>query len=91
MLYLFYTMDWELYAWLKRGSRRKEVLLILSRSNNPLTTKEIKLKLSIAMSQASFTIKELYDKKLIECLNPKDKIGKIYKITKSGKELLNEI
>ena len=84
-------MDWELYAWLKRGNRRKEVLKVIANSNKPLTVKEIKLELKIAMSQASFTVKELQDKKLINCLNPKDKIGRLYKINNEGKEILNEI
>jgi len=84
-------MDWELYAWLKRGSRRKEVLRLLLNSQSPLTTNEIKLKLKVAISQASFTVKELNDKRLIECLNPKDNIGRLYHATKKGREILNEV
>ena len=34
---------------------------------------------------------ELEDKKLVKCLNPKDRIYKLYKITKTGKEVLNKI
>ena len=56
-----------------------------------MTTNEIKAKLKVALSQASFTIKELSNKKLVECLNPKDKIGRLYKITNDGKGILNEI
>ena len=84
-------MDWELYAWLKRGNRRKEVLKIISGSKSPLTVSEIKVKLRIAMAQASFTIKELSDRKLIDCLNPKDKIGRLYQISKTGQVILNGI
>ena len=84
-------MDWDLYAWLKRGNRRKEVLKLLINSQSPMTTNEIKAKLKVALSQASFTVKELSDKKLVECLNPKDKIGRLYKITNEGKVILNEI
>jgi len=84
-------MNWELYAWLKRGNRRREVLKLIASSNNPLTVKEIKNKLKVAMAQSSFTVKELFDKKLIDCLNPNDKIGRLYKISKNGSDLLNEI
>ena len=84
-------MNWELYAWLKRGNRRREVLKIIAGSNTPLTVKEIKNKLKVAMAQSSFTVKELSDKKLIDCLNPKDKIGRLYKINKNGSDLLNGI
>jgi|TARA_B100001971_G_C18059976_1_gene467396 predicted transcriptional regulator len=84
-------MNWELYAWLKRGNRRKEVLKVIASSNTPLTVNEIKTKVKIAMAQASFTVKELLNKRLMDCLNPNDKIGKLYKINKSGRDLLNEI
>ena len=81
-------MDWGLYAWVNRGSRRKSVLELLAKSEKPLSTNYIKKSLKIAISQASFTLKELFDKKLIESVNPKDKIGKLYVITKKGGVLL---
>ncbi|MCD6229514.1 MAG: ArsR family transcriptional regulator [Candidatus Diapherotrites archaeon] len=83
-------MDWVLYAWLKRGSRRKTVLFELHVSKEPLAANDISRNLNIAISQASFTIKELHGKKLVECLNPLDKIGRLYKITSKGREILNE-
>lgn len=83
-------MDWGLYAWVNRGSRRKSVLELLAKSEKPLSTNEIKKSLKIAISQASFTLKELSSKKLVECVNPKDKIGKLYVITKKGKVLLTK-
>ena len=81
-------MDWKKFAWLKRGKRRVEVLNIFYNSNHPLTIKEIKNTSKIAMSQASITVSDLYDNKLISCLNPDDKIGKLFKITVEGKNLL---
>ena len=81
-------MDWVLYAWLKRGSRRKDVLLLLSNSDIPLTTNEIKNKLKISLSQSSLTLKELLKKELIDCLNPYDKIGKLYKINDKGEVII---
>ena len=81
-------MDWGLYAWVNRGSRRKSVLELLAKSEKPLSTNDVKKSLKIAISQASFTLKELLNKKLIESVNPKDKIGKLYVITKRGKVLL---
>ena len=83
-------MDWGLYAWVNRGSRRKSVLELLAKSEKPLSTNDVKKSLKIAISQASFTLKELLDKRLIECVNPKDNIGKLYVITKKGKVLLTK-
>ena len=84
-------MDWKLFAWLKRGKRRQSVLEVLSESNKPLSTNEIKVKLKVAISQASFTLKELVDKKLISSVNPDDNIGKLYIITDMGKKVLVEL
>ncbi|MFT4243837.1 MAG: hypothetical protein ACMXYB_00080 [Candidatus Woesearchaeota archaeon] len=84
-------MDWELYAWLKRGKRRKEVLEIINSKNKPLSVNDIKNELKIAISQSSFTVKELIDKKLISCLNSEDNIGRLYVITEKGKKLINKI
>jgi len=83
-------MDWKLFAWLKRGKRRQSVLELLSKSDKPLSANEIKVKLKIAISQASFTLKELMDKKLISSVNPEDNIGKLYIITENGKRILEE-
>lgn len=83
-------MDWGLYAWINRGSRRKSVLELLAKSERPLSTNDVKKSLKIAISQASFTLKELFDKKLIECVNPKDKIGKLYVISKQGRAIVKK-
>ena len=81
-------MDWKKFAWLKRGKRRVEVLNILYNSNRPLTIKEIKNTSKIAMSQASFIASDILENGLIKCLNPDDKIGKLFEITNEGKILL---
>ena len=84
-------MDWVLYAWLKRGHRRKEVLMLLSHSHSPLTVNDIKDTLKIQMSQSSFSVNELHEKGLVDCLNPNDKIGRLYKINTTGVEVLNDM
>ena len=84
-------MDWKLFAWLKRGKRRQSVLEVLSKSNKPMSTNEIKTELKIAISQSSFTLKELMDKKLVSSVNPDDNIGKLYLMTDLGKQVLREL
>ena len=81
-------MDWKLVAWLKRGSRRKSVLELLANSRSPISANEVKKPLKIAISQASATLKELRQKGLIDCLNPQDSIGKLYKINLKGRNIL---
>lgn len=84
-------MDWAVYAWVKRGSRRRDLLKLLLHSKHPLAANEIKNELKISLSQVSLLLKELSKKDLISCLNPKDNIGKIYKITQNGEEIFRKI
>ncbi|MHA1815290.1 MAG: hypothetical protein ACTSX1_04740 [Candidatus Heimdallarchaeaceae archaeon] len=81
-------MDWHKLAWVKRGKRRKEILIHLLNSKIPQSTKDIKNSLNIAMSQASFSISELEQNGLIICMNPTDKIGKIYDLSEEGTAII---
>lgn len=84
-------VDWELFAWLKRGKRRQAVLQLLKDSTSPLTANDVKDKLKIALSQASFTLKELREKQLVGCMNPNDKIGKLYRLSTEGRQLWQQL
>jgi DNA-binding MarR family transcriptional regulator len=84
-------MDWQKYAWVKRGRRRQKTLEVFNKSNNPLTINDIHEKSKIALSQASATITELEKAQLINCLNAQDKIGKLYVITAEGKEIITKM
>jgi DNA-binding MarR family transcriptional regulator len=84
-------MDWQKYAWVKRGSRRQKTLQIFNKANNPLTINDIHEKSKIALPQASATVAELQDAGLIQCLNAQDKIGKLYLITEEGREIITKI
>lgn len=84
-------MDWQKYGWVKRGKRRQQALGVFNKSPNPLTIKEIHEKAHIALSQASAIVAELEDEGVIECLTPQDKIGKLYRITEEGKEIITTL
>lgn len=56
-------MDWNLYAWIKRGEQRKKVLETIQNSKNPITINEIKEKCKIPISQSSLLVKQLEEKK----------------------------
>jgi len=84
-------VDWKTFAWIKRGKRRKDLLILLSNSEKPLSPSDIKEKLNISLPQVSLLIKEFHEKNLIKCLNPADKIGKIYLISKEGEKIINEL
>ncbi len=84
-------MDWRLYAWVKRGSRRKDMLKLLSNSKQPLSAKDTKNRLKMAFPQISVLLRDLSEKELISCLNPEDNIGKIYTLTQNGEEIIQAL
>jgi len=84
-------MDWKKGAWLRRGKRRLETLKILEKASTPLSVKDVMVKSRIAISQASATVTELEKAGLIKCLNPEDKIGKLYVISEEGKRIITAL
>lgn len=77
---------WELIGKIKSSEWRLKVLKSLG--NNMKLPSELSKETNISSSHISEVIKELTKMKLIECKNPKLRKGKIYSITKLGKEIL---
>jgi len=82
------AIDWNLAGWVIRSKNRPQILSLLT---IPQTPAQISKKLKISLTHASKTIRELDSKKLIICLNNKSKLGRIYKITQQGEEILEHI
>jgi len=79
---------WQLIGFVQASNYRKEVLKAL---NEPSTPNSLEKKLNIKISHISRTIKELIEKKLVKCHTPELRKGKIFEITKEGKEILKDI
>jgi len=82
-------MDWNLIGFIKASKYRMKILFALK--NNKKTTKELTDMTGFYISHVSKTLKELLNKKLITCLTPNLKKGKIYSITDLGTDVLDEI
>ena len=80
-------MMYDLISFLSRSKNRKTVLENL---DNPITPTELASKLNIQRSTISRAILELMNKKLVKCLTPKEKMGRLYQITDLGKKVLKE-
>jgi len=78
----------ELVSFVTRGKIRKEVLKQLT---SPKTPTQISLILSTQRPTISRAILSLKNKDLVECLTPNEKMGRYYKITNLGQEVLKEI
>lgn len=73
---------------IKTSEYRKKILKSLS-DVQFLTPSEIAKKTNIRLNHVSNFLKDLKDNELIKCLNDDEKRGRLYQITKMGKEVLN--
>ncbi|PIZ50410.1 hypothetical protein COY27_07210 [Candidatus Woesearchaeota archaeon CG_4_10_14_0_2_um_filter_33_13] len=82
-------VDIYLVTFIKRAKNRKTLLALLSDSQK--TQAELHHKCKMYRTHVRRTLLELQKKKLVKCLNPKDRIYKIYQLTALGKEVLKNI
>ncbi|MEW6063562.1 MAG: ArsR family transcriptional regulator [Nanoarchaeota archaeon] len=75
---------WENYSFILRGNRRKRVLLYLS---DPKIPKQIAQECNMSLSNVKASLIDLEKRDLIKCLTPKQRIGRVYKLTEEGKKL----
>lgn len=71
------------------SSYREKVLIDIKEKIK--TPSRISKSTNISTSHVSTALKELMDNGLVICLNPEKKQGRIYRITKLGKEVLEHI
>jgi DNA-binding MarR family transcriptional regulator len=79
---------YDLISFVVRGKVRKEVLKSLDR---PMTPTILAEKINNHRSTTSRTILELVSKKLVNCITPKENMGRYYQITPLGKKVINKI
>lgn len=75
-----------LIAFVKRAKNREKILKLLSKGQK--TQAELHHESGLYRTHTRRTLLELQEKGVVKCLNPKDRIYKIYKITEKGKKLL---
>lgn len=80
--------DYSLLSFILRGERRKLILLTLEKPKIP---KEIAESCKVSIHNVSKSLKELVDRGLIKCENPKDKFYRFYSLTDKGKSLREKI
>jgi len=77
---------YDLLSFVTRGKIRKKVLLALQ---TPDTPTEISKKILTHRSTTSRTILALEEKGLVECITPKETMGRYYQVSKMGKKILD--
>ncbi len=81
-------MDWELYSFVVGSKYRRKVMLCLDVERTP---SQIARKTGINTSHVSRVLTELEEKKLVKCLLPKKKVGRVYKMATPGKVIFDKL
>lgn len=81
------------YSWVARGSLRRAVILAMSKERivSDIYKEAKKYNKLISLNNTSDTLRSFSSKGLAKCLNPKEKVGRIYKITEIGDKVRKEL
>lgn len=77
----------QLLSYVKLSKYRTKVLLKLNEENKLKFASEIAKSVGIRVNHVGTTLKELTEKQLVYCPNPKVNRGKLYEITDKGKKI----
>lgn len=81
-------MSWNDVSYVIASKTRKAVILKL---DTPRTPTFLAKDLDLNLANISRAITELENKGIVVCLTPKQKVGKIYSVTKKGKDIVSKI
>ena len=76
------------YSWILRGKQRRAIIKILDKPKTPTLIKE---ETKIKVSNVSDVLREMQKRNIVKCLNPKDKLGRLYELTSNGYKLRKEL
>ncbi len=83
------SQDVYLEAFILRGKNRRQVLKCLKYGRK--TQAQIHKETGLYRTHVRRVLLELIHKKLVKCLNPKDRIYKLYELTSTGRKYLANI
>lgn len=80
-------------VWVKRGKQKRAVMMVMEK---PMFPSEIQKKAKtinpkLSLNNTSDIVRSFTEHGLAHCLNPKEKIGRLYELTKKGKRVRKEI
>ena len=81
-------MEWDTSAFIIRSNYRKRVFLELSKPQRP---SQIAKTLALRLTHVTRALRELKQKNLVKCLNPKESFGRFYELTSKGENVLKEV
>jgi len=82
-------LDWKKYGFIISSDYRKRV--VKSLVEGPKTPKQLAIETNLYLSHVSKTLNELVSSGSVVCLTPELRRGRIYELTKDGKEIARHI
>ena len=73
--------DIKLYSWVVRGSQRNAIIKALDKAKTP---KQLSQETKIKFSNVSDVLSAMKEKNIVICLNPEEKTGRLYNLSKKG-------
>lgn len=74
----------KLFSWVSRGSQREKILSVMDK---PMTPTQIKNKTGFGLNNVSDILRLFVKYKIAKCLNEKEKLGRVYSLTKEGEKI----
>ncbi len=81
-------MKLEKYSFVLSGELRQKIVKLL---DEPKTPKQLMDAIKTQDSSIARTLRELSEKKIAVCLFPRKKKGRLYSLTKEGKEISKKL
>ena len=84
-------IDIPLYSWVKRGKQRREILVHINGPETPTTPTDIAKKSGYSLNHTSRILNDFKKHGMVECLNPKQKTGRLYAIKPKAKVIRDKL
>ncbi len=81
------------YSWIIRGSQRLAVIKVMDKIMTPsqIQKEAKKINPNISLNNCSDVLRAMEEHGIVKCLNPKEKLGRLYELSKKGKEIQKEL
>jgi len=77
-----------LYSWVVRGKQRVAMITALNKLKTP---KQLSEETNFKFSNVSDVLQAMRKKNLVRCINPQERMGRLYELTNKGKAVLKEL
>lgn len=81
------------YSWLVRGRQRRAILIVMDKPMTPseVLAKAKRINPKLSLNNTSDVLRLFETKDIAKCLNPEEKVGRLYSLSAKGKKLREQM